>query len=443
MEYNKLKDTDAIWIPKIPEHWELIKVRHLFKESTIKGFPNEPLLVASQEHGVVNKDVFGKRTMEATKDFHLLKLVQEGDFVISLRSFQGGIELAHQRGIISPAYTILKEKKAINKRYFKHLFKSKPFISLMTLCVKGIRDGQNIDFPTFKNEYLPFPPINEQERIGAYLDRKTQQIQEFIAKKERLIELLEEKKQSILRNVTTKGVGNESLVNSGVNWIGKMPKGWETKRIKYLGKFISGYSFDSGDFIDEGVKVIKISNIQPMKILWDEISWLPENFYEKHKNFRVFENDLVFALTRPIIKGGIKVAIIEGDEKLLINQRNAIYRPNNHLLKSWLYYVILNRAFINEFDLKIDHTGQQPNISTNDIGNIYIPFPSISVQKKIVNHLQGKWFELNNIINKANSEIEKAKEYQESLITQVVTGQLKVPFDPDVPKSENQYAKTL
>jgi len=173
MEYNELINTEVIWIPKIPKHWELIKVRHLFKESTIKGFPNEPQLVASQEHGVVNKGVFGKRTMEATKDFHLLKLVEEGDFVISLRSFQGGIELAHQRGIISPAYTILKEKQLINKRYFKHLFKSKPFISLMTLCVKGIRDGQNIDFPTFKGEYLPVPPIGEQERIGLYLDQNT------------------------------------------------------------------------------------------------------------------------------------------------------------------------------------------------------------------------------------------------------------------------------
>lgn len=195
---NELKNTDIPWLPKIPKHWNTIKVRHLFNETTIKGFPNEVLLVASQEHGVVSKDVFGKRTVEATKDLHLLKLVEVGDFVISLRSFQGGIELAHQRGIISPAYTILKEKKKINKRYFKHLFKSKPFVSLMALCVKGIREGQNIDIPTFKNEYLPLPPIEEQKKIGAYLDAKTQQIQDFITKKQKLIQLLEEKKKAVI-----------------------------------------------------------------------------------------------------------------------------------------------------------------------------------------------------------------------------------------------------
>ena len=108
LSFNKLKRTDAIWLPNVPEHWEMVKVRHLFKESTKKGFPHEPLLVASQKDGVVSKDAYGKRTVEATKDLHNLKLVEQGDFVISLRSFQGGIEFAHERGIISPAYTIIK-----------------------------------------------------------------------------------------------------------------------------------------------------------------------------------------------------------------------------------------------------------------------------------------------------------------------------------------------
>ena len=136
LTFNKVKSTEAIWLPQIPEHWELVKVRHLFKESTLKGFPNETLLVASQEHGVVSKEAYGKRTVEATKDLHNLKLVEQGDFVISLRSFQGGIEVAHERGIISPAYTVMKETRPLDKRFFKNLFKSPPFISLMTLCVK-------------------------------------------------------------------------------------------------------------------------------------------------------------------------------------------------------------------------------------------------------------------------------------------------------------------
>jgi restriction endonuclease S subunit len=231
LTFNKLKRTEAIWLPQIPEHWDLIKVRHLFKESTKKGFPNETLLVASQEHGVVSKGTYGKRTVEATKDLQNLKLVEQGNFVISLRSFQGGIELAHERGIISPAYTIMEETSQIDKRYFKNLFKSPPFISLMTLCVKGIREGQNIDYPTFKNEYLPFPPLEEQQEISAYLDKKNNKIDKFIRNKERLIELLEEQKITII---------HQSISESKS----------EKKRLKFACFLSRGYDLSSDKFKD-------------------------------------------------------------------------------------------------------------------------------------------------------------------------------------------------
>jgi type I restriction enzyme S subunit len=428
LAFNTLKKTDVIWLPQIPEHWEIVKVRHLFKESTKKGFPHETLLVASQEHGVVSKDAYGKRTVEATKDFHNLKLVEQGDYVISLRSFQGGIELAHQRGIISPAYTVLKETQLIDKRYFKNLFKSPPFISLMTLCVKGIREGQNIDYPTFKNEFLPFPPIEEQKAIAEYLDKKNDEIDRFIRNKEALIGLLEEQKQSVLRKLVASGLNeNKELKNSNVKWIGKIPCNWNIMKIKYLGKFTNGYSFDSGDFVDEGIKVIKISNIQPMQLLWEDVSFVKESFYDRYKAYRVTKGDLVFALTRPIIKGGIKVAFIDIEEKLLINQRNAVYKPRNKLYKDWIYFVILNKDFINEFNIKIDHTGQQPNISTNDIGNIYIPLPSIFEQKKLVESIKYSWAKINVAITKSRQEIASIKQYREALITDLVTGKRCIP----------------
>ena len=270
MTFNKLKNTDAIWLPKIPEHWELVKVRHLFKESTKKGFPNETLLVASQEHGVVSKDTYGKRTVEATKDFHNLKLVEKGDFVISLRSFQGGIELAHERGIISPAYTILKETTQIDKRYFKNLFKSPPFISLMTLCVKGIREGQNIDYPTFKNEYLPLPPIDEQNTIAEYLDKQNSKIDKLVRNKERLIKVLEEKiyflvnddknwiqdkAKWIFEEVNIKNQNNEELL-AVTQDKGVIPKSMCEEN------FVSPNSFDGLKLVEENDFVISLRSFQ-------------------------------------------------------------------------------------------------------------------------------------------------------------------------------------
>ncbi len=117
--YESYRPTQELWLPSIPEHWDFCKIKYAFQERAERGYPDEPLLVASQNMGVVPKEVYGSRTVEATKDLHLLKLVRTGDFVISLRSFQGGIEYAYYQGIISPAYTVMVPNEIIVPGYFK------------------------------------------------------------------------------------------------------------------------------------------------------------------------------------------------------------------------------------------------------------------------------------------------------------------------------------
>jgi len=105
--YPVMKDSGLPWLGAVPDHWQLQRTKTLLRERVEKGFPNEPLLAATQSKGVVRKEEYENRTVLALKDLHLLKLVRSGDFVISLRAFQGGIEYARDQGIISPAYTIL------------------------------------------------------------------------------------------------------------------------------------------------------------------------------------------------------------------------------------------------------------------------------------------------------------------------------------------------
>ncbi len=167
--YSEYKDVAEIWMSSVPAHWETIKVKYLFDERVEKGYPDEPLLAATQNMGVVPKNVYGQRTVEASKDLHLLKLVKKDDFVISLRSFQGGIERAYYQGIISPAYTIMIPR-GISVPYFKHLAKSKVFIKLLQQCVTGIREGQNVDYEILKSIRIPVPPIEEQLKIAEFLD---------------------------------------------------------------------------------------------------------------------------------------------------------------------------------------------------------------------------------------------------------------------------------
>lgn len=181
-----------IWVDEIPSHWETHKMKYLFHERSEKGYPDEPLLVASQNMGVVPKNVYGNRTVEAQKDLHLLKLVRVGDFVISLRSFQGGLEYAYYQGIISPAYTVLTPHEPITAGYFRYLAKSKLFIGLLTLCVTGIREGQNIDYEKLRNHLLPVPPREEQDQIVRYLDWQVSRINRLISAKRKEFELYKE-----------------------------------------------------------------------------------------------------------------------------------------------------------------------------------------------------------------------------------------------------------
>jgi type I restriction enzyme S subunit len=147
--------------------------------------------------------MYENRVVVAVSGLENMKLVEKGNFVISLRSFQGGIEIAHYRGIISAAYTILELKEIYDKGYFKHLLKSASLIKLLKKCVTGIREGQNINYTVFKYEKLPIPPVLEQQEIAAYLDEKCGKIDEIVSKIELEISKLKELKRSLINEVVT------------------------------------------------------------------------------------------------------------------------------------------------------------------------------------------------------------------------------------------------
>jgi len=248
---------------------------------------------------------------------------------------------------------------------------------------------------------------------------------------------LEEERIAVINQAVTKGLPAEERLKAGldpnvpmkdscVEWLGKIPEHWEVKRIKYIGKIISGYSFKSEDFTQTGIRVMKISNIQTMRVDWSDDSYLPEHFLKEFERFKINKGDLVFALTRPIISTGIKATIVNEQENILLNQRNAVLKSGDKLNVRWMYYMIFNEKFKEHFESLIDGTGQQPNISSNDIANINIPLPNLYEQNEIVVFLDAKMEDVETIILKSKQEIELLKEYKTALISEVVTGKVDV-----------------
>ena len=198
------RDIKLTWFKKTPYDWKQVKIKYIFSERVEKNHSEEQFLVSSQSMGVIPKKQYLTRTVEVLKDFHLLKLVKKGDFVISLRSFQGGIEYSDFQGIISPAYTILVlDKNVMLPMYFKYLGKTFDFIQLLKTCVTGIREGQNIDYSKLKNHVISIPTQQEQIDIVNYLDSNIKLIDKIILAYNNKIVLLNELKNSIISEVVT------------------------------------------------------------------------------------------------------------------------------------------------------------------------------------------------------------------------------------------------
>ena len=202
-KHAKYKPSGVDWLGEVPEHWEKKKIKLLFEETSEKGHADAELLSVTQSQGVVPRTWLDARTVLPTGGLEGFKFIRQGEFAISLRSFQGGIEICHHDGIISPAYTTLRLVESQNKQFWRHLFKSHSFIQLSQLAVVGIREGKTISYSLLRRLSLSFPPIHEQKAIVNFLDSKTKEIEEAKSSIQAQIDRLKEYKDSLIESAVT------------------------------------------------------------------------------------------------------------------------------------------------------------------------------------------------------------------------------------------------
>ncbi|MCG9910597.1 MAG: restriction endonuclease subunit S [Flavobacteriales bacterium] len=406
--YPTYKSTSIPWLPEMPEHWDALKAKHIFKERSEKGYPDEPLLAATQTKGVVRKEEYENRTVTAQKDFHLLKLVKEEDFVISLRSFQGGIEYAYHRGIISPAYTIFYErnKVAVNKAFYRHLFKSYPFINSLTLFVTGIREGQNIDYAEFKDSLLPFPPLPEQTAIANYLDAKTEQINRFIEKKEKLIALLKEQKQAVINELLEDKEGKwERMKLKFVSNVNKLSLGEKTN-LEFEFTYLDISSVDEGGNQSETIQKIKFKDAP------------------SRARRVVRKGDVIISTVRTYLQS---ITFFDSEvEDIIVSTGYAVLTPRQKtILPEFLNFAVRKKEVLDE--IMANSTGiTYPAITSIKLSNFKISVPSIDEQLEIIKQINTETNRILTVIGRIEREIEIVKELKQSLIAEVVTGRIKV-----------------
>lgn len=415
--YEEYKDTGIAWLPRIPAHWEERKFKYCFVERSEKNHPDEEMLCATQSHGVIPQSMYQNRVVVVNKGFEGLKLVKVGDFVISLRSFEGGIEYAYYQGIISAAYTILTPVEKQCTEYFKRLFKSQPFIQLLQTCVTGIREGQNINYPLLGRKQIPIPPLVEQEKIVRFLEKKTSKIDALLEEKGEQIQLLNELKESEIANIITRGLNSDVKMKSYNSLIASAyPEHWELKRNKSF-MSLTGYK------VGNNANQYTLLSLTTKGVIVRDIESGKGKFPKEFDDYQVVKKDeLVFCLFD--IDETPRTVGLVNTEGMITGAYTALKVNREYAIPEYIYYYYL--CVDNIKALKPYYSGLRKTVRADKFLQLYMPLPPIDEQCAIVSYIEDKCNKINSLITELEGEIEYLKEYKQKLIADCVTGQINV-----------------
>ena len=415
--YDTYKDSGVQWLGEIPGHWEMRKMKYIFDERSEKNHPNEPMLSATQSEGVILQSKYQGRVVVVNTGFEGLKLVKDGDFVIHLRSFQGGIEYAYDRGIISAAYTILNPKYPEFSAYYKRLFKSSSFIDLLKICVTGIREGQNINYSKLKQFFIPLPPLSEQRFIVSFLDAKCGKIDEWVTKKQKEVEHLQELKQRVIADAVTRGLNpHVKMKATNIPWIKEIPEHWEALRAKHM------FNKEQRP-VEEGDEIVTCFRDGEVTL-------------RKNRRTTGFTEATDYSHYQHICKGDLVIHQMDAfagsagvsDSDGMGTPVLSVCTPKSNNILNEYYAHIVRLMGKNGFILSL-YRGIRERSSDfrfDTFANLWLPVPTIEEQKQIVAHITDKTSKIDKLIANINKEIEGIKEYKQRLISDVVTGQIKV-----------------
>ena len=411
MSYTATRTLDELWLADIPEHWDSRKIKYTFSERVEKGHPDESLLVASQSMGVVPKDVYGNRTVEATKDLHNLKLVCVGDFVISLRSFQGGLEYAYYRGIISPAYTVMIPNDHITSGYFRFLAKSRLFIELLQMCVTGIREGQNIDYDKLKNHHIPLPPRDEQDQIVRYLDWKVSGINKLINAKRRQISLLQEKRRKTIDEIIGNAAGDKI-------------------RFRHLFSLYKGLGITKADLKDEGIPCVSYGEVHSkfgFEVNPDihALKCVDESYLVTSPKSLLQYGDFVFADTSEDLAGSGNFTYLNSQTKAFAGYHTIIARLNSPIKHRYIAYYFDSSHYRSQIQQRVNGV-KVYSITRSILNNTHVDLPDEVKQEEIIETLDKQCSYIDRSIALLRQELDLFAEYRTRLISDVVTGKLDV-----------------
>ncbi len=459
--YPKYKDSGIEWLGEIPEGWEVKRLKYLLEslesgsresqEQEFNGVDKIPSIGGEHISWEGNIE-FTNNKFISRKYFLRLKKgkIKRGDvLLVKDGATIGKTAIAHNQmdAAINEHVFILRANNNFKNSLLYYNVVSDITQDLISLFSRGsAQAGLPSDFVS--NISISVPSELEQIQIAAFLDHKTAKIDDLIKKKSKLIELLKEKRQAVISHAVTKGIpprpplekGKDNpltpfgkgeswdlkMKDSGIEWLGKMPEGWEVKKIKhtsYVKGRIGWHGLQSDEFIDEGPYLVTGTDFINGAVNWYTCYHISEERYNQDPYIHLKEKDLL------ITKDGTigKVALVENlQDKASLNSGIMLIRPlKNYYLTDFMFWVLNSKVFSEYIEYtKTGSTVQHLYQETFD--NFIFPLPSTNEQENICGYLTEKTSQIDNLIQKIHSQIAALKEYRQALISNVATGKVRV-----------------
>ncbi len=423
--YPEYHPVDFDYVKQLPKGWKLLPNIAIFNERIQRGYQDEELLSVTIKKGLIKQSELEEKKDSSNDDKSNYKLVNSGDIAYNkMRMWQGAVGYSPFRGLVSPAYVVLKPRMEINPKFFHYQFRSNFYTNYSRKASYGICDDMlSLRYIDFKRMYSIMPPLETQNKIVAYLEEKEKMIGAFVERKERLIELNKEKINSIIQKVFTYGINITDTREINIDWHKAIPKNWVIKPLKHFVN-INQLALPETTNSKYRFKYIDISSVNFEGLVNEPVEM---NFGEAPSRARriLRKNDTIISTVRTYLKA---IAFIgEIKEPLIASTGFAVLSPKKEMHPEYLKYCISCSYFLNKVN-QLAIGVNYPSINIDKLGAIKILVPnSLDEQQELINSIKEKIENNNSIYSLINNELKLIGFFKISALDNFITGKYQIP----------------
>ena len=428
-QYERYRDNGVAWLGHLPTHWSLKPFWALYRRTKRTGFPGEQLLSVYRDYGVIRKADRDDNFNNPSEDLSTYQLVEPTDLAMNkMKAWQGSLGVSQYRGIVSPAYFVFRSVHDDNPRYLHYLFRSPPYASAFMTISKGIRINQwDIDPQQLSQLLVPIPPLPEQAAIVDFLDRETGKIDALVQAQRRLIELLREKRQTVISQAVTKGLDPVvPMKGSGVEWLGEVPEHWSVAPLKCVATLQTGVA-KGRDFSDRDsvpVPYLRVANVQDGYFDLNDISMI-ELPAQEIARYTLLPGDVLMNEGGDYDKLG-RGGVWAGQIANCVHQNHVFAVRPFGVSSEWLN-IITGAEYARFFFMgRSKQSTNLASISSTNLMQLPVTIPPRDEQAEILAYLDELVTGLDGLATEANSAIELLQERRAALISAAVTGRIDV-----------------